>query len=352
MTDAKSADNMGSRQYVAEWEYYKDVLEECKVVEKTLWLDVKGNHDTFNVPGQESSQNFFRNYSIQGAKHIRSYMVQVPRKDEIYSFIAVDASLEPGPRRPFNFIGVLGIQEFEQLKKFEQQARENGNFTIWFGHYPSSCILTPDPGLRDIIGRSGLAYLCGHLHKVGGLVPNMYVMQKAGHLELELADWKDNRMYRLGAIDHGLFNFIDIPHGEWPVILVTNPKHALYIMPDREPMYRIHNSTHIRVLVFSPAPIIRVMIRIDQAEWQTCNQVSGPLYVVPWNATLYTSDSHTIEVVAEDAERRIKSLSQPFSLDGTRPSFNIFPRITLMTNASAIVSSVVLNFKASIKYSH
>jgi hypothetical protein len=48
------------------------------------------------------------------------------------------------------------------------------------------------------------------------------------------------------AIDHGLFSFIDVPHGEWPVILITNPKHALYAMPSKEPLGRIINSTHIR----------------------------------------------------------------------------------------------------------
>jgi hypothetical protein len=44
LTDAKSEDNMGSRQYVQEWESYKDILEACKVTEKTVWLDIRGNH--------------------------------------------------------------------------------------------------------------------------------------------------------------------------------------------------------------------------------------------------------------------------------------------------------------------
>ena len=35
---------MGSRQYVREWELYKDILESCKVTEKTTWLDIRGNH--------------------------------------------------------------------------------------------------------------------------------------------------------------------------------------------------------------------------------------------------------------------------------------------------------------------
>ena len=50
--------------------------------------------------------------------------------------------------------------------------------------------------VRSIIGshEEGLAYLCGHLHTLGGVVPNMYTLQQAGFLELELADWKSCRM--------------------------------------------------------------------------------------------------------------------------------------------------------------
>lgn len=35
---------MGSRQYIEEWKIYKSILDECKVKDKTLWLDVRGNH--------------------------------------------------------------------------------------------------------------------------------------------------------------------------------------------------------------------------------------------------------------------------------------------------------------------
>lgn len=38
-----------------------------------------------------------------------------------------------------------------------------------------------------------IVYLCGHLHTLGGLVPQMYTMQSEGFAELELADWKDGR---------------------------------------------------------------------------------------------------------------------------------------------------------------
>ena len=51
-------------------------------------------------------------------------------------------------------------------------------------------------GLREIIGKfdESYVYLCGHLHTQGGLVTKMYTMHRAGFLELELGDWKDNRL--------------------------------------------------------------------------------------------------------------------------------------------------------------
>lgn len=41
--------------------------------------------------------------------------------------------------------------------------------------------------------KESMVYLCGHLHTLGGTVPDMYTLQQEGFLELELADWKDNR---------------------------------------------------------------------------------------------------------------------------------------------------------------
>ena len=79
--------------------------------------------------------------------------------------------------------------------------------------------------VRDLLKSTGLVYMSGHLHDL--------MMFKARHLytfhedksalELELADWKHNRAYRLFAVDHGVFTFADVKHGEWPVVLVTFP---------------------------------------------------------------------------------------------------------------------------------
>lgn len=41
----------------------------------------------------------------------------------------------------------------------------------------------------------GAAYLSGHLHTLNGGMPHMYSRHpKSANLELELGDWKDNRM--------------------------------------------------------------------------------------------------------------------------------------------------------------
>jgi len=45
------------------------------------------------------------------------------------------------------------------------------------------------------------AYLCGHLHTFAGVIPEMFARQKEGFFELELGDWKDNRLFRILAID-------------------------------------------------------------------------------------------------------------------------------------------------------
>ena len=113
-----------------------------------------------------------------------------------YAFISVDATLQIGPKRILNFVGELEDNQLTKLDKLERSALEsNVNASIWFGHYPTSSILSTGllPGLRHVAAK-GIAYLCGHFHTWGGIVPQMYSHHHSGLLELELADWKHNRM--------------------------------------------------------------------------------------------------------------------------------------------------------------
>lgn len=48
LTDAKDRDHLGSRQYEQEWKIYHDILESSQVRNKTLWMDIRGNHGNFD----------------------------------------------------------------------------------------------------------------------------------------------------------------------------------------------------------------------------------------------------------------------------------------------------------------
>jgi hypothetical protein len=114
---------------------------------------------------------------------------------EKYSFIGIDASLNPGPKAPWNFYGKIEPDGMKQLEEFEIESR-NSNGTIMFGHYPTSFIVTPKNqiSIRDLM-KNAAAYLCGHLHSAYGLVEKMYTVHHNGLVELELADFKINRRY-------------------------------------------------------------------------------------------------------------------------------------------------------------
>lgn len=44
LTDARGKDFFVSQQYDEEWKIYHDILMDAKVKEKTIWLDLRGNH--------------------------------------------------------------------------------------------------------------------------------------------------------------------------------------------------------------------------------------------------------------------------------------------------------------------
>ncbi|XP_024083835.1 transmembrane protein 62-like isoform X2 [Cimex lectularius] len=247
LTDAKSKDNVGSRQFEAEWKKYNEILTGCSQLKETTWLDIRGNHDNFDVPGISSERNYFRKYSMQGKHHPRSYEYKLVKGNVTYSFIGIDACPNQGLKRPFNFIGLLQEKDLQEIRRLAVLANSS-DYTIWFGHYPTSCIWSHPPGVKSIISsvKGSLAYVCGHFHSLLGFVPKMYTIQKQGFYELELADWKDNRMFRVMAIDHGLFSFVDEKYNDWPVILITNPKHAQFQLFSKEPLRSTSTSTHIR----------------------------------------------------------------------------------------------------------
>lgn len=78
-----------------------------------------------------TENSHFKRYSMQGAKHRRSYMEMVKGSGgELYAFIAVDACLEPGPKRPYNFVGLLTQNDTDHLQRLVDESKTAGvNYT-------------------------------------------------------------------------------------------------------------------------------------------------------------------------------------------------------------------------------
>ncbi|XP_063619331.1 transmembrane protein 62-like [Cydia splendana] len=347
LTDAKAKDNLGSSQVKTEWIYYHNIIKESRVTEETVWLDIRGNHDNFNIRTLNSQENFFRNFSVQGKTYPKSYVHYEEKNGVRVAFIGIDACPEPGLRRPFNFVGILDSQEQQQIRTLQAEANAKADHIVWFGHYPTSCILSLDTGtekldLRTLIGDSkgSQVYVCGHLHTMAGRVPKMYTRHRKGYMEIELGDWKDNRMYRLAAIDHGIFSFVDQKHNTWPLVLVTNPKHAKYTLPGREPLQLIPDSTHLRILAFSDVNIDTVQISFDKISWMNCKQSEGPLYVCQWLPHLFLRDINYLYVTVSDELGKEAFVEHPFSMDGSTLNFDIMARILLMLDARVVFQAI------------
>ncbi|XP_036779581.2 transmembrane protein 62 isoform X7 [Manis pentadactyla] len=227
-----------------------------------------------------------------------------------YSFISLDATQNPGPKRPYNFFGILDEKRMEELLLLAKESSQS-NHSIWFGHFPTSTILSPSPGIRSIMS-SATAYLCGHLHTLGGLMPVLHTRHFEGTLELEVGDWKHNRRYRIFAFDHDLFSFADLAFDEWPVVLITNPKSLLYSSAKHEPLERLLHSTHIRILAFSLSSITSVTVKIDGVHLGQAVHLSGPIFILKWNPRNYGNRTHDIEVTVQDSAGRTKTVYHIF----------------------------------------
>lgn len=323
LTDARMKGLMAGAQQIQEWIMYSDIINSTGVTKQTLWLDIRGNHDDFGVGSFEAKENYFAKYSVRGQRHRRHYSYYVEKGGDTYAFIAVDACLEPGPNRPFNTVGLLHPTDISALRALRDNATQLANYTVWFGHYPIAAINAPIPGLMELVNGP---YLSGHIHQT-----QLYYLQPRGFLDIEVGDWRAKRIFRLAAIDHGLFSFEDYHFPTWPLILITNPKDHKFSMPKLENLNLIATSTHIRVLVFSTSSIASVTASIDAGDWVPMEPSAhnSPLYVLRWTPSDFKNGLHTLHIKAVDASGQQSDIQREFSLDGSKSDFKNLAKLIL-----------------------
>lgn len=75
-----------------EWKLYNSVLKKNHLLNNTLWLDVRGNHDSSN--SDSSTNHYYHNYSSCG-KLGPVYNKIYEKSFGKYCFIGIDATLSP-----------------------------------------------------------------------------------------------------------------------------------------------------------------------------------------------------------------------------------------------------------------
>lgn len=340
ITDGRKLNStFGSGPQLEEWQAYSKAVRDSGADKKTAWLDIRGNHDNFNVYRPKDPNILYRQYSIMGKTHERNYHYILKDKDgKNYSFFGVDEVQSPGLKIPFNFIGIVADEDITELKKFKQVALDHhSQYNIWLAHYPTSSVASPHEGIRNIIDGP---YLCGHYHTIGNLVNKMHAGQQTGYVEVELGDWKYNRRIRLAAVDHQLFSLVDFRYKQFPVALMTNPKTAEHSMPKYEPVDRIKTSTHMRVIAFSDSNITKVEVAIDNESPIEMLHVEGPLYVLPWNPNLYSNGLHKARISVVDAEGKNTSYVQTFSMDNSKEDPTFMAKLSLRLHFRTGIMSI------------
>ncbi|KAM7272316.1 hypothetical protein ACFE04_026979 [Oxalis oulophora] len=356
LTDGKSKDLLVMKQNEEEWIEYQNTMEDVvkrSGLDKTIFYDLRGNHDNFGVPSVGGSFDFFSKYSINGqlgrSRHVNSITLQTGEQKHL--FVGLDSTMHVGLRGPTNLFGhptdeLLSEIDYE-LSQWDDQPTKPAT-KISFGHFPLSFSASTNSGrtLKDIfLKHSVSAYLCGHLHTRFGknlkkhhqsthrVLPSNKFFQLNMHGKLdgtskncssrapvfeefwewETGDWRKSRAMRIIAIDRGLVSFLDIDFksGAKKTIIVPTFPLDSRLMSSSSSNYKYnceHNirSSHgtVRALVFSALPIMSVVARVYDSTSENFDIVMeasmvkltdygsrGDLYAAPWNYKAFEDPS-------------------------------------------------------------
>ncbi|KAJ5070232.1 transmembrane protein [Anaeramoeba ignava] len=344
ITDARESDDypVRNKQNIEEWEKYQEILNNCGVNNSSFWFDIRGNHDNAAVLKKYASDNYFYDYSPQSPflnsldrPSMYSFVHQEPYGS--YQFVGMDLGTYPlisGPLGFFMFVDKDKLDELEENFEFNKNNYDI-NQTIVFTHSPLTTVQRPltksssgknlDKILKD---NRVLSVLDGHFHN-----KEMYsrlFSKKDTIFDLQVNDVKSDGAIRIFAIDNDLFSFTDTDTTDKddPIIVITNPKDSRFIS-QKEPLYKIKQSTFIRVLIFhsstfDPLRISTVSCDIDGetiSYSMTRVNPTEPLWVAAWNPNDYSDGVHEITITIKDlGGNEVITQTQDFSVDKT-PSF-------------------------------
>eukprot|EP01029_Cantina_marsupialis_P013080 TRINITY_DN2898_c0_g1_i1.p1 TRINITY_DN2898_c0_g1~~TRINITY_DN2898_c0_g1_i1.p1 ORF type:complete len:711 (+),score=139.53 TRINITY_DN2898_c0_g1_i1:119-2251(+) len=341
------------KQNEVDWQDYKSALDVTNNFNPEFWFDMRGNHDVYDVPSNDSPEQYFKTYSVQGVKnHGPTHYIKTLKANHYgshYNFVSLDAAFVPGITTPFGLYGEFDQAAHDIIKKSTQD--NDAAFTIVLSHFPSFTLDDFHIGLVELNEENPPcpvhSYLCGHLH-----AENMFSHVDEGLLELEVADLKKNHVFRVMVFDHRLMSFTDTKLNEWPIIVITNPKDARFLV-DVEPLGDIAISTHIRVLVFEEEGTTQkatVSVMIDgkhlddivdseKCDCERCvltpegcatkmdrtTSFDHPLYTTAWNpkSHIIGAGLHEITVIAKTFDGIYSVKRQEFSIDGTTANLGI-----------------------------
>ncbi|KAA8548277.1 hypothetical protein F0562_004462 [Nyssa sinensis] len=356
LTDGKSKDLLTMKQDEEEWAEYQNVMEDVvkrSGLKKSIFYDLRGNHDNFGVPVVGGSFDFFSKYSINGqlgrSGPVHSVTVQTVERKLL--FVGFDSTMSVGLRGPTNLFGHPTDQLLTEIDSELSQWNSQSAIPITkisFGHFPLSFSATSNSGksLKDIFLKHSLsAYLCGHLHT--GFGKNLKRHHQSGHhllfspkyfqlnthqipsesthncsnivspieefWEWEMGDWRKSRVMRILAVDRGYASFVDIDFklgAKRTIILPTFPLDSRFMLTtlslNKYKCQSIDLSSYgtVRALVFSASPIVSVVAKIYDSRPGNLLAVMetsmsklesgssrGDLYAAPWNFKAFEDPS-------------------------------------------------------------
>ena len=246
LTDGKTVEGSG-KQHEEEWMAYGNLLDPTLV--KSPVLDVRGNHDSFNI--HDPVCNYYASYSVSPRLSKGRVSVHALTDGHLYGFddwlqkghdcpaavfFGIDASAALGLKSPTNFVALMNSQDVSKITEEAERVRGvlamkdcQHTSIVSYGHYPLSTFSTMgdsvespwytigllgalrhalgsvysmDNSMAKIVLDVSHVYVSGHLHAAfGEKLHRVHAVSESYLTELETAAWKDDRRFRILVIE-------------------------------------------------------------------------------------------------------------------------------------------------------